>query len=417
MAATILILGNYRQTITVIRSLGRAGHRIIVGRDGDASFVEYSRYVSEVWPHPPVHEEESFVKALQEYLVSRRERGEAMNLFPVGESELHLLCSRFEELKSLARIISASPAVVLQCFDKNRVYERASELGLPVPRSLSFRSSKEWTEAARETGYPVVLKRRDSSRLIRGAKALILQSEKELSDFLVSGEPELENILLQKWVGGFRHNLHFASTNGDVFVLFQQKVLRTDAMDGTGYGVEGVSVSINPTVAEYCRRLVRDLGYRGVGCIQFLISESKAEPDPVPWFLEINPRLDATCALPYYCGVDFPRIALECSRPEGARVRSSLLSQPEYPSGKTLYWLYGDFFALLHSVRVRELGLFGSASRIFRLVSRSLFSSFHVSWNRLDPKPSLYLLAFEGPRNLRRAFAVRRYRRKRSAGH
>ena len=61
----VLVLGNYRQTLTVIRSLGRAGYHVIAGRDGKRSFTDYCRYTAEVWQHPNIkNEESSFVVAL-----------------------------------------------------------------------------------------------------------------------------------------------------------------------------------------------------------------------------------------------------------------------------------------------------------------------------------------------------------------
>src|SRR5438270_1177720 len=49
----ILIPGNFPQTVTVVRSLARAGFTPTVGR-GRASFTAYSCYTAEVRLHPPV---------------------------------------------------------------------------------------------------------------------------------------------------------------------------------------------------------------------------------------------------------------------------------------------------------------------------------------------------------------------------
>ena len=79
--------------------------------------------------------------------------------------------------------------------------------------------------------------------------------------------------MLQKFAPGERHNCHIAADRGRILAYFQQKVLRTDELDGTGIGLDGVSVPVSPALRDYCERLVEALGYHGIGCIQFMVDE------------------------------------------------------------------------------------------------------------------------------------------------
>ena len=45
----VLVLGDYRQTVTVVRSLARAGCRVILGTDDPNSSTARSRYLWDVW--------------------------------------------------------------------------------------------------------------------------------------------------------------------------------------------------------------------------------------------------------------------------------------------------------------------------------------------------------------------------------
>lgn len=73
-SSKVLVIGNYCQTITVIRSLARAGYYIIVGCDEKRVFTQYSRHTSEVWRHPDITKsEEDFIAALTKFLARRQD--------------------------------------------------------------------------------------------------------------------------------------------------------------------------------------------------------------------------------------------------------------------------------------------------------------------------------------------------------
>ena len=82
----VLVLGNFLQTITVVRSLARAGYYVILGAEREKVFAQYSRHVSQVWQHPPIKDrEEEFVSAMVAFLADC----EGITLvFPVGETEI-----------------------------------------------------------------------------------------------------------------------------------------------------------------------------------------------------------------------------------------------------------------------------------------------------------------------------------------
>ena len=68
----VLILGNYSQTITVLRSLGKAGYPLVLGRNRDDGriFTQFSRHASEIWLHPDLEiAEAEFIDALIGFLI------------------------------------------------------------------------------------------------------------------------------------------------------------------------------------------------------------------------------------------------------------------------------------------------------------------------------------------------------------
>ena len=138
---------------------------------------------------------------------------------------------------------------------------------------------------------------------------------------------------------------------------------------------------VSPELRAYCERLVEALGYDGIGCIQFMVDEGSGAVA----FLEMNPRMDSTAALPYQLGYDYPRIAVEIA----ARVAPAPLTTA-YPTGKRYHWLYGDalsWFDCHKQGRKSGAELLHWAVRMFW----STVTSYHLTWDARDPMPTLHM--------------------------
>jgi biotin carboxylase len=374
----VLVLGDYRQTVTIVRSLARAGLRIALGTSEWRSSTALSRYVSDV----RVFEEskrDRFLDQLEAYL--RHEKPDYV--FPVGETQARRIACAAERFMPLATWVMPDPATVLRCFDKRALYELTPTLGIPTAPWREYSDFEDWSRAAREMGFPVVVKRKDSSAHIKQKKAIILRTPKAFDSFLaeLQSEPDAGSLVLQKFASGERQNCHIAADRGRIVAFFQQKVLRTDELDGTGIGVEGVSVPISPELRAYCERLAEALGYHGIGCIQFMVEEKSGAVA----FLEVNPRMDSTAALPYRLGYDYPRIAVEIA----ARNAPAPLTKA-YRTGKHYHWLYGDALSWLDC---RKQGRQSGAELIAWALKMlwSTLTSHHLTWDARDPIPTLHL--------------------------
>ena len=371
-------MGDYRQTVTIIRSLARAGFQISLGTNEWRSSTALSRYVS----HVRLFEESNrdhFLDQLEAYL--RDEKPDFV--FPVGETQARRVACAAERFMPLATWVMPDPATMLRCFDKRELYRLTPMLGIPTAPWRESTDFEGWSRAAREMGFPVVVKRKDSSAQIKQRKAIILRTPEAFDGFLaeLQSEPDTASLLLQKFASGERQNCHIAADRGRIVAFFQQKVLRTDELDGTGVGVEGVSVPVSPELRDYCGRLVQNLDYHGIGCIQFLVDEKSGAVA----FLEVNPRMDSTAALPYRLGYDFPRIAVEIA----ARKAPAPLSKA-YLTGKHYHWLYGDALSWLNC---RKQGRQNSAELRAWAIKMfwSAITSHHLTWDARDPIPTLHL--------------------------
>jgi D-aspartate ligase len=384
------VLGDYRQTVTVVRSLARAGYEVTLGTDDPRSCTARSRYVAGVWNYQSSCPKR-FLDALEGFL--RAEQPDFV--FVVGESPLRRLAGAAARFTQLATWANAPFDVVARCFDKSALYALTPSLGIPTLPWRNFSDVQDWQHAAQEMGYPIVVKRKDSSAQVHNRKALICASAAELDAFLaeVRSDPDPASLVLQKFGGGKRHNCHIAADRGELIAYFQQKVLRTDELDDTGIGVAGVSVPPDARLREWCAKLVAAVGYCGVGCIQFLVDEATGEI----WFLEFNARMDSTAALPYRLGYDFPRFAMRIAgaRRDGYRAPSS---GAYYAAGKKYHWTYGDLYSWIEAARHGRRGPAELAAWAAR-IAWDASSSYHLTWDLFDPMPTLaqFSRKFLGP--------------------
>jgi len=380
MSGNILVLGDYRQTITVVRSLARAGYRVTLGCADRRGGTRLSRYVSEVWTYDWATPER-FYDSLEGYL----RRAQPDFVFTVGESQLRRLIPVAKHFEPLSTWVNPEFSTVARCFDKGALYELAPRVGVPTVPWRGFQDAESWRRAAHDMGFPVVIKRRDSAAQLRERKALIFKTAGQLDGFLatLSGESDASELVLQKYFAGVRHNCHVACADGELIGYFQQKVLSTDELDDTGIGTAGVSVAPWPELRAYCQWLTLALGYTGIGCIQFLVDESSRACA----FLEFNARMDSTAALPYHLGYDYPLLAVELARYRRLQgLRPAGFEHP-YAVGRTYHWLRGDFGAWLDALRHRRLGTTALAAWALDMGWMAL-RSHHLTFDWRDPLPT-----------------------------
>ena len=387
----VLVLGDYRQTVTVVRSLGRAGFEVTLGTDDHHSSTRLSRYVADLWIYDNATPRR-FCDSVEAFL--RNEQPDFV--FPADETQLRRLIEAAPHVEALSTWASADFSTVARCFDKGEMYELAPALGIPTMPWSRFAGPDAWRSRALQMGYPVVVKRKDSAAHVLERKALILRDAAQLEAFLASlpHEPDPASLLLQKFARGVRHNCHIAAADGRLLAYFQQKVLRTDEPDDTGIGVAGVSVAPSPVLRGHCEAMTRALRYTGIGCIQFLLDERTGEVS----FLEFNARMDSTAALPCHMGLDYPLLALQLAayrraRSAGQRTAQLLLPAPladEYAPGMTYHWLHGDLRSLLDELRRGAMGPAKLALRAADMARLSL-SGCHLTFDWRDPLPALHM--------------------------
>ena len=376
-----LMLGDHRQSLVVARSLHNTGYRVSLGSSEEPSTVRSSRHVSGWWCHPSMSEEpQRFNAALAAWMAV--EPGGVV-LFPVGDGEVAGIAARLGRLPPNALVVMADREAVALCHDKPALYRVARQAGLAVA-DFEVVAPARIDEAIARIGYPCVVKPASSVQEQVHLKALLLEGppERPLGPSL-EGQGWLA--IVQRKMPGVRHNCHFVAHQGRLLAYFEQSVQRTTRADGCGNGVDGRSEAPSETRRRACERLLAVLNYSGPGCVQFLVDEQQGGS----WLLELNPRLDATCAIAAHCGYDLPRLAVQESL---HRMGLMPLPQPvttPYPVGRRGVWTTGNLRALLSEVEAHRIGLKDVPGWLARTAMSCATADLHLTFAWEDPEPAL----------------------------
>ncbi len=392
---TALVLGGYRQTLAVLRSLA-GDYDLVLGRQEAHTFVDRSRHVVKTWQHPPLSPAgaERFFASLHQLL---EDNPSIELLFPVGDTEILFLSEHREKLPSQIRCVMPDVEVVHACQQKTEMFDRVGNLGVPNAAYQSVTGGPAaLLESACAVGFPCIVKPENETSRIFGKKAFIALTQeslqKKLDQFAGQDDAVPSESIVQKYCVGPRRNVYFFAQHGVVKAAVEVEIDRTDQWDGTGYAVEGHSVAPSQPWSSHLQALAKSLEYHGAGCLQYLIDPATGQAT----FLEINARLGANVACAVDCGLDLPAWWAKQVCDESISWESGDF---RYPIGRRYSWLYGDLLGLKKAIGARQLAARSLLSWGLRMFAATLRSRTHITFQWNDPLPTAVVFAelFAGP--------------------
>jgi biotin carboxylase len=380
---TVLILGNYRTTLTVARTLSEAGYRTIVTEASHgAAGARYSRFVDELWHHPPVSAGKAFYQSLNALLANRPE---IQFVFPVEESFSVWLANNAHLVPNRVRVVSPSPYLVRTSLDKPKMLELATQLGLGCPPFATVKSLDELYKATAEIGFPVIVRPFSHLNRIGNKKAIICQDQQAFDLAFEEWPKRQPGLLVQRYVKGARRDLYFIARNGEVSAFLQTNITRTDNPDGTGLSTEGKYSPVSDDLASQTAKLVKKLDYSGIGFTQFIVDDFSGHAT----FLELNPRTAGSHKCAEAMGLPLTLHALEIAGgPKAPPIRSDW----SYRAGGYYCWLSGDLYGLKQALLAKEITAMQAAAWGLAMLRTAVRARVHLTWSLSDPLPSIALL-------------------------
>ncbi len=334
-----------RQGLVAVRQLGRAGRR--VGAIECEPATRIPAFASR-WDHAhaqvPCREKQpgELVDAILDLVADRSVRV----LIPIHDGTIDALQQRRAELERECVVALAAPAALDAAIDKERTLRVASELELRIPRSIHVNGLDDVPGAAREIGFPVVVKPRQSWVSYNGEPHRIGPvAAVDLGECTTAVAALYElgaEVMLQEWIPGAREAVSFVYAHGRFHGEFAQVARRMVPILG-GNSVARESIPLPPDAAGAARELVAALALEGYAEVEF-----RRDATGAPVLMEINPRLSASVEVAVRSGVDFPRMIYDWA------TGGPIARHDGYRPGVRMRWLGGDVRWLLDTVRFQS---------------------------------------------------------------
>ena len=286
--------------VTIIRSLGRRGWRVVAADHNPRSIGFLSRYAHEhlVYPDPAIAPD-AFIETLHKEVGERR----IDLVFPVTDEVIHPLSRARGRFESECRLALPSEEALEVVTDKAKSLSLVDRLGVPAPRTQVVTTREEARRAAGELEWPVVLKPA-VSRLYRpeaGAiEAFSVTYAENIDSLMEAMLPFCGRcpVLLQEYCPGVGEGVEMLAHQGRVLAAFQHRRLAEVPLTG-GRSAWRESAPLCPTLYAHASRVVEAISWTGLIMVEFKVGDA-------PRLMEINGRVWNSLPLAVHSGVDFP---------------------------------------------------------------------------------------------------------------
>jgi predicted ATP-grasp superfamily ATP-dependent carboligase len=383
---TVLVTdGDERPALAITRSLGRHGFRVLVGDERPVSLASSSKYCARHVTLPsPSRTPEAFARVLRD-LVARERVDIVVPVTDVTTREVACIASALgPNAVSTAPPLDAFELVT----DKAALVQRASNCGIPIPRTRFVDGLASLKAVVDGLEYPVVIKpARSRIRTSAGWSAATVQyahSAAELRHlYRTTGYLAAHPSLIQERIVGPGLGIFVLCEHGQVRTAFAHRRLREKPPSG-GTSVLCESVPADPLLVGQAARLLEPLRWHGVAMLEYKQDRRSGQA----FLMEVNGRFWGSLQLAVDAGVDFPYLCCQVALGQQADVPVS------YKTGVRSRWLLGDLDHLLLRLRRRDRDLpLGAPSPLRALVDflTSAGADAHQEiFRRDDPRPAFH---------------------------
>lgn len=174
--------------------------------------------------------------------------------------------------------------------DRELFTKLLQELKIPQPKGRGVRTLVEAIEAAKDIGYPVLVR---PSYVIGGRGMQVVYNDDELITYINEAIQFSDNIILiDQYIEGHEVELDAISDGVDILVPgINEHIERAGVHSGDSisvYPAQKVDKKIVAKLVEYAKKIATRLEIKGLMNIQFIIKNG------TPYVIEVNPRASRT---------------------------------------------------------------------------------------------------------------------------
>lgn len=290
--------------LAVARSLGRRGVPVIGLDREDSGYGLHSRYttVAGVCPYP-LDDERGFIDLVLEIGAALKQKAV---LFPCLDEWVFAVARHANELSEYFILPFSDIETVERILDKNLLYRKCEERGIPIPRTF-YIGEQSPEQIASEISFPCIVKPALQREFTNEFGEKVLRAESR-EDFLALCERARHHPLLAQEIVGagidsFYSLCSYIGRDGYVKGVFVGRKLEQYPPDfGTACLVD--SRYVEEIVARGVD-ILKQFGYHGISEVEFIYDEKSRDFK----LLDINTRVWKWIGLPIQAGIDLPWLA------------------------------------------------------------------------------------------------------------
>jgi D-aspartate ligase len=310
-----------------VRSLGRAGSKVVTVDPSSICHGRYSRYSSQHLTCPPFEES----RAWAEWLLGKARIAPRRAIYATSDAVSFALARYRNELSADFELYQPCLDTIMSILDKGLLMQNAQAVGIETPPTWFPQSSAEAEKIAQDAGGAVLIKPRSQLAQRTKTKGTVVETrgrrvqsifDSYMKDQSTNSEfakqsPEIMTPLIQQYypqtvenvysLSGFREKI-----GGGVIMRAARKVLQQPRRIGTGLCFEPALV--DPLLADQAKRLCERIGYYGVFELEFILAEGKA------MLIDFNGRFYHQMAFDIARGMELPALVYAAATRDKAEI-------------------------------------------------------------------------------------------------
>lgn len=300
--------GGYRNSLAIVRHLGRLGANICVIDTNRGAMSFSSRYCQSRFIGPSPFDERAYINFVRNLV----EHEHFDLVIPVGFRSTEVISKNKKELEQFVNIEIADYESISIALNKKRTYELAEKVGVPYPRTIYPNTFDELVKLSNIVNYPVVIK-----GLFEAGHNIVewcINKEQMLSKYYTicrkNNFTDGSLPMLQEYITGESNQYCFSALyqNGKCKRMFMQRQIRNVPIKG---GTAAYAESIYyEQLRDYSLRLLNELNWHGAVHVEFKLDHTDNELK----LMEINPKFWASLDMVLTAGVNFPLYLYQISK-------------------------------------------------------------------------------------------------------
>jgi D-aspartate ligase len=274
-APPVLILNLFYSGLGIARQMSGRGVRVVGLSAHRRVYGNFTR-LCQVRRVPNSQEQPN---ELAEYLLRAAPELRGAIIFPTRDADVLFLDRFRSELEPFYRLAIPPRRLLERVMDKSALVAIAEQAGVPVPRTAVVSREFELAGAAKEVGFPCVVKPvrsvdwrlGENWNLVGGRKAFRADNLRQLQEQYARISQVRAELMLQEWIPGSAEQIvvfggYIREDSEPLSYFTARKIVQSPDDFGTGCVVASEPI---PELYDLSRRLCRALGYQGMAEIEY----------------------------------------------------------------------------------------------------------------------------------------------------